>query len=379
MPWAPPRRLLLITLTALAVMASGCGEDPTLPDPPAPRKDMGETNDMNPADMGGGDPDLGTPDMDMGCTGRECGFTFTKFGACNQVVDLGTIDTSRATQKDAYGNTTDLIPEAVASCSGFGDEAPEFIFAFQVTDDALADMELQSISQFAWAVALREGACDEAADVQCNTSGTDGYTLKAGTQYFLIVEPSAGVDYGEFELTLDLTPLACAPLGGRSCSGSDLKVCEVAGEASYACGAACAGDACGGDSCDTAIALSGAGSYTYEGDLNAYTSTFDAADIASCALDGTLSTPGAEQIFRVTGLQAGQTVEIQANAPTDMNDDVIFVLDGCGATAACLEVKDLGDRLTWTAPAAGDYTIIIDNLAQNSAAYTHTITILDPL
>ena len=135
-------------------------------------------------------------------------------------------------------------------------------------------------------------------------------------------------------------------------------------------------DQCVGDSCDQAIEIdAGApGIHTYEGELAAYVGDIDAGAIASCAGLGAPSTPGAERIYRISNVSQGQTIQIAANIDDD-NDDAILVMRGCGQAAECVDYKELGDRLTWTAQEAGDYTIVVDNLDELNQPFKHVITV----
>jgi hypothetical protein len=66
------------------------------------------------------------------------------------------------------------------------------------------------------------------------------------------------------------------------------------------------------------------------------------------------------------------------DAREDSNDNSIYVFKGCDvATAKCLVVDDLADRINWTVPEDGDYTLVVDVNIEQGQAYKHIITITD--
>lgn len=384
-------------LIALLFVVVGCTED----EPPTPpivqpsnntNRDMAEmtppvdmmqedaTADMDEGDTG--DPGDMPPSGDVGerdlsdCRGEGCTFEWSQFGSCTQVLDVGTFDVDNPQPRVLYGNTSGLDSITATSCSANGNDASEFVFAFKASKTAFVSLRLNEVARIDWVTSMREGTCETSEERTCADSGQDFFVARADTQYFLLVEPNQGTTQGDFELELTFQPLVCEPIGGTSCAADDVVVCEGGREEKpYACGSGCEAGACNGDTCDNAITLTQPGTYEYEGTLFGYSNAFNARDHASCSLGDTVSTPGAEQIFKLEGLTRGQTVQINADDVTDRNDNVIFIARSCGAAVECLEIKDLADNLTWLVPEDGDYVVIIDGLLELSSEYKHVIEI----
>ena len=320
------------------------------------------------------EPDVG---MDAGrCEGLDCGFEWSQYGECIQTLDQGLIDVSGSPVESFYGNTTGLTSNIESTCSADAADAAEFVFRFRVTEPSFVDFRLNTLDNVDWATSVREGACDQASEFTCRDSSLDNFLAQPNTDYFLVVEPVAGTQRGDFQVRVEFTPTACAPLGARMCAQDNLEVCTALdGIQSFSCGSTCANDVCSGDSCDQAVDVpASAGVNTFEGELGAYQGDIDALAIPSCAALGAPATPGAERIYKVAGLQSGQTIQIEATLG-DSNDDAILIMRGCGQTAECVAYKELGDRLTWTATEGGDYTIVVDNLDELNQPFKHVITV----
>jgi hypothetical protein len=381
-------------LVCALVLGMGCGDD-------GPGTTANPTFDAG-RDVGGGGGGLNNPvpdagpdtspepdaapdtnddepdaDIDTGrCEGFDCGFEFTAYGECLQTLDMGVIDASASTVESFYGNTTNLDSNTDSTCAANAADASEFVFRFQVSQTALVNFRLNTLDNVDWATSVREGACDSASEFTCRDAAVDSFRASPNTDYFLVVEPNSGVQQGDFQIRVEIEPTECDELGGRTCAQDNLEICTALdGVQSYACGGTCANDACAGDSCDQAVDIpSTASENTFEGELAAYQGDIDAGAIPSCAALGAPSTPGAERIYKVTGLMANQTLEINATLG-DSNDDAILIMRGCGQAAECVAYKELGDRLTWTATEAGDYTIVIDNLDELNQPFKHVITV----
>ncbi len=196
-----------------------------------------------------------------------------------------------------------------------------------------------------------------------------------GTDYFVVVEPRTGIDRGSFEFTMTFEELVCSPPGGTSCNGDNLVVCQAGtSEAEYACGTGCMNAACLGDTCDTALEVTASGSYT--GNIEAFDGTLDFGTQPSCSLGGDqgIATPGPEIVLSLPGLEAGQTVTVDASMNDD-NDNAIFVLDQCTDQEGCLAAIDIGEVLTWDVEADGDYFIVIDKTTDSPNPFNYTIDI----
>ncbi len=389
----PKNGLRGATLVCALTLAIGCGEDGGTRINPSfdlggggggidggglnnPEEDTGPDVTLE-EDTGPDVTDEPDVDIDAGrCEGFDCGFMFTAYGECLQTLDMGVIDVSTPTVESFYGNTTNLDSNTDTTCAADASSASEFVFRFQVNQTALVNFRLNTLDNVDWATAVREGACDAPSEFSCRDSSLDSFRARPNTDYFLVVEPNSGVQQGDFQIRVELEPTECDSLGARTCAQENLEICTALdGVQSFACGGECTNDACVGDSCDQAVALPSTPSEnTFEGELGAYEGDIDAATIPSCAALGAPSTPGAERIYKVTGLEANQTLEINATLG-DSNDDAILIMRGCGATAECIAYKELGDRLTWTATETGDYTIVIDNLDELNQPFKHVITV----
>lgn len=394
---------LILVPCAILALASGCTDDePNTTPTPTPsnnsttKEDMASNsgNQAPNSSANSSEGDMGEPDMagenqapnsaleDMGsgnnqsgnnattCEGDECDWSM--FGECERVNDLGQLSPGAQT---IVGSTAGLQSGISTSCAMDGEMAVEYVWAFTPEVASFITIETRDEGGLDWVVSTRGGECAPAAERICRDSGVIDYLVSAGEQQFIVAEPIAGMDTGRLELDLTIEAAVCDMLGARTCDGDSIKVCEGGTEeVLYACGTTCEMDECVGNTCDRAEVLGQPGAYEYTGSLEAYTSDFDSADIDSCAqIVG--QTPGAEMVFSLPGLTAGQTVTIEANDAADQNDNAILILDGCGQTAECVAGDELLDALTWTVTADGDYTVIVDNISRTSKDFKHVITI----
>mgnify|MGYP003930511187 FL=1 len=108
--------------------------------------------------------------------------------------------------------------------------------------------------------------------------------------------------------------------------------------------------------------------------MKAYGINFNFAGIASCSTNGTGSPSlGQDIVLSLPGLTAGQTVVVDASM--DTQDDVIAVLPTCDPTPTCERFVDLGDLLTWTVGASGDYFIVVDRPRNESGTFAFSVDI----
>lgn len=318
----------------------------------------------------------GNNTIPMTCEGENCEMEWDVFGECDFVDDQGMLTPAPGFTTSFRGTTVGLESDIESSCALDAATAAEYVWSFVPTQAAFVTIDIEDGGGLDWVISTRLGECEPGAELVCRDSGVIDYLAQEGERQFVIAEPVAGVQRGAIALNIALEPAVCSNLGGRTCEGADVAICEGGTKQSvYGCGTGCSMGACEGNTCDTAAVLAGPGEFSSQGNLTAYTNTFDAKDIASCSLDGLLSTPGAEQIVRVTGVQAGQTITVDAKDTLDKNDNAIMIMRGCGASAECLEVVETPDSLQWTAPEAGDYTVIIDTITSTSKEFKHTITL----
>jgi hypothetical protein len=365
--------LSIYAIIAMTASCASCDEETNT----GPKKTSGEM-DM---EMGEDMPVL--PDMapDM-CVGADCD-SFEAFDDCPRVKNLGVLETSKGMVM-LSATTLGLESTVDAACSSDGDTAPDYVYALEVDEPVFINTSLGLVGDVDWVVEARAGQCTTQAQVQCLDSGETLFYAEPGKKYFLLLEPVTGGLSGQFDLALRFTPLTCAPPNSYTCDMSERLFCEGGtSERALACGVACTGTECAGDTCDMAIPVMGvAGTYTFEGTLEAYTNTLDTKnmDVDTCTLAfmgmPQLETPGPEAFYALKGLKAGQKVNVDAS--TDVNDNAIYIFQGCGVgTAKCAVVNDLADRINWTVPEDGDYTLVVDIIIEQGQAYKHTITITD--
>lgn len=367
---------LFYVLIAMTTSCASCDEETnTRPKPnPQPTEDMA---DMLP-DM---EQDM-APDM---CQGAGCE-QFESFDACPRVKNLGVLKVADG-EVVLEATTAGLESSVSASCTADGATAPDYVYALEVDEPAFINTALSLVGDVDWVVEARAGKCEAQAQVQCLDSGETLFYAEPGKKYFLVLEPVSGTLAGPLKLTLDFTPLVCAPPGGYSCDMGTRQFCEGGTqERALVCGAACEGAACAGDTCETALPIMGvAGTYTFEGTMEAFGNTLDTAnmDVDTCAL-GTfmgmpaLATPGPETFYTLRGMKAGQRVQVSVDTNVDGNDNAFYIFKGCDVAAAkCLAANDLGDDLDFTVPEDGDYTLVADVTIEQGVSYKRTITITD--
>lgn len=355
-----------------------------------PKKDMDDMKDMPDMDMGG---DMDKKDMDM---------STRPLNLCTNVTKLNTIEIKAGVQTFS-GDTLPLGPtpeerlkSGVGTSCGF-QNAAERVFEFQVDKPARITATLKPKSQLNWVMELRKGDCEQNEQLYCSAQVANYiFVVQPGETYYLVAEPRSGDDTGAFDVDFDITPLVCLPVGGLSCMGNDVALCEQGGEkqTTYECASACTANEnrCGGDVCANMINVTGSGKYTAK--AKAYRNTFNFKDSTKCVNPdtaiqpemgepipnpgdpGNIDTPGQDIAFNLTGLKKGQKVTIDATtAAGDQADSAIFVLNSCDPTD-CRIGLDIGDKLTqWEVPEDGDYVIVVDRVRASELDIAVDITI----
>ena len=365
---------------SLGVGCSSC--DDVGNKPPAPKLNNlpnNNTNNVTPdmaSDQGADMGDMG--DMALPCEDNDC-IDWKTFDSCMRVRDLGTIDARNAAGFRAAGDTTNLGTLIQTSCSNSGDVSAEYVYAFKLNTTAFIDLKVEALSGVDFVAEVRQGKCEDDSRLFCRQSAQQLFRATAGEQYFLVVEAQNGLVNGPFNVLMEFTPTVCDP-GARSCAGDDLTICaDGTSLESLACGTMCNVDACAADTCANAIELRGSGTFDFSGELSAFVSSFNAAQHQGCEFGVPIPTPGADQVFALRDLKAGQRVIVEANSlAEDANDNAIFILDTCGASATCIAKEEINDRLDWEVPADGDYFLVIDNLSDINKNYKHSISITTP-
>lgn len=376
-----------LAIIALLIFA-GCGDDKgsttpiisTPPDVSHPDSGDGDTlTDDDTGDTGDTDIDMAnggmcesvTCELDEKCVKGDCVPASAKL-ACDEITDLGTLDI--AVSKSFSGDTTDFVDTFNSSC---GEESTftgaENAFKFMLTADALVTIELSSSAAVDWLVDVRKDGCEAASgSLLCSGSETLTFQGRAGETYYLVVEPEVGIDKGAFDITMSFEALICDP-STPECDGDALLTCFGGTmQTPHECAAGCTQTACDGENCQAPLEVSAPMSFM--GDINGYTNTIDFAGISSCSTNGNgVATPGQDIILHVTGLTANQIVTLDASM--DSQDDVIAVLSDCGAAPTCQAFVDLGDVLTWTVPADGDYFVAVDRRTKENGPFAFSLSI----
>lgn len=375
----------------LLVAAAACGPEPdrprVIPDDGTNGSSTGTNNGTTstPTNNGTTSTNNGTTAANDACADVECEpdrmcvkgvCVLADLGvACRDAEDLGELDVSGPVT--IAGDTTGFSDSLTTTCAADdGFSGADRAYRFTVPSAVRVDAVLQTSSGIDWVAEVRTGGCESTASVlTCSDNEQFPFVAQPGIDYWLVVEPYAGIDEGAFELDLSFTAQQCTPPGGRTCDGDDVLVCQGGtSQARHACATGCAGGGCGGDSCATAYAVDGP--VTLSGDTSAYSETLDFGGQASCSMDGDqgISTPGSEVVLLLRGLTAGETVTVDASTNDD-NDNAIFVQETCGDSNVCLAAQDLEDRLEFQVPADGDYYVVIDKLTSSPKAFTYSVDI----
>ena len=379
-------RSLLMILSMIAIAA--CGE----PDDPEPRNIIAGNSTMNSVtnNMSTNNTVPNSTALNTGfgpeCAGVECDgggmrcvrgacVDETLLVACEVPEELGEVDL--ATMYMGSGDTAGFVDGIKAHC---GSENPlsgaENAISFTVPALAVASFKLTSSAPFDWLIEVREEACIDLDTnaVECSDVEDFDFPVEPGQDYWILVEPSIGIDVGAFDWTLSFQGLICVP-GERTCEDATT-VLECRGgdeEVLLGCGTACDAGVCHGDSCADPVEVTAGMSFS--GDSRGFTSSLDFGSQTTCSTGAEgIQTPGQEMVLSLPNLTSGQTVTVDASM-NDTNDNAIFVLETCAQDTPCLAANDIGDVLTWTVPADGAYFIVIDKLSSSPREFNYTIDI----
>lgn len=370
------KKLIMIAALLLAV---GCSDDTTGPNKTViPASDTGGTGDTGgtPGGDTGGDSgnNGGDKDTDGSCSGSDCAGSVITDGECKTVNFLGVLAIDGG-KYSFSGDNTGLNSDIATKCAANGADSAELVYGFEVAESAFIDVRILTPSGGVdWVHEIRTGSCTPQARLFCSDPEESRFLARKGERYFVILEPNLADREGAVDVEFEFTPVVCDQPGLEQCIDKAMVICEGGlAETSYDCATGCDQERCAGDVCASAIVVQGAGAHSFSGHLRAFANNFEAFDRASCSMGGALKTPGAEVIFSLPGLVAGQSVKIDASQ--DAVDNAIFVLPSCAADAACLEASELADTLDWVVPADGDYTVIIDSVAESSKSFEYVIVI----
>lgn len=403
----PPLGPALLALGLFTMSACGPSNNGTSPPPPVSATDMGSTDDMDDGTNPGDDMDMSeNPSGDM--TDMEGDMTDTPTdmdpdqgggtvtdGLCNNVEDLGVLDTS--SNVVLMGNTSNVIDEFATSC-GFG-SAAETGWRFTV-DSPVGVYSNITAAGIAWVLELHEGTCDSPTRRFCDPSLDTNFFLEPGKEYILIAEPRQN-QRGSLTVNLEFTPLVCLPVGSTTCEGNTLEICAQGGASTIeeTCALPCAMDACGGDVCENAISVDSL-PYMHTGSMEGYFDRFNLNTDNTCLnpnnagtpgggddpddpepdpvdpgdLTGRIQTPGQDMAFMVKGLSQGDKLFVDASeAVGDTADNVIYIMDSCDYMS-CHVAIDLGDKIDgWEVPADGDYLVVVDRTTDQNNDFAVSI------
>lgn len=381
------RRLLF----PLVLLGLSCSDPESTPPPPFVQPDMSADMPVveNDAGMDTGtdtNPDMVDPnnnndvacvdvtcEVNEKCVRGDCVAPDAKL-ACDEVQDLGVL--AIADTHTISGDTTGFVDTLSTTC---GMEGPfngaENAFTFQVDKDATVTFDLTTTVGVNWLMEVRRSSCMDNSDIAiCNTSENITFPVLAGQSYTLIVEPEVGINTGAFTINATFEERVCNSPGARTCVDGNIEECRAGAElVTLECPDGCTEGVCHGDLCANAIEVTA--STSFEGNVNALASEFNFGTEPSCGTNQVngIQSPGQDLVLKLPGLLADQVVTVDASM--DAQDDVIAVLKDCAAALQCEGAVDLGDKLTWTVPEAGDWYIVVDKRLPSSGTYSFTVDI----
>lgn len=365
--------LPLLAIFLISFLSASCGKEEPQPranqsiDIPGDNSDNGnETNQENQNSNAGIDELCIDVDCagDLVCVHGKCELPTEEGFGCAAPRDLGELAAGKQTVEV---NAIAGQPNQQQTHCAFSDRSPEAVFSFTVPGPARVSLQASSATQ-TLAMEARENLCNHAdARLFCTASLDEVIYAVAGTTYYVIVEATDASSLADFSLELEVEELLCGPPLAWRCE-EDQRIQCYAGteEKAFRCAGGCSDGACLGDSCASALEVTA--SITLAGDLNAYSRTVNLVDSPSCSTEGTTGpiSQGADLFLSLPALRAGQTLRIDSK--DSANRPAIGIMSSCEEVRpACLAADSTEGFLEWTAPADGDYFVLIDAL--NNAAH----------
>lgn len=323
------------------------------------KKEMSDTSTGDMSDMVGVDTDMDASSGEMFCANR---------------LELGMLDTSIAkVQKVSSDNMGAMLNGTSTTCGS--SSAMERVMQFTVSGPVRIRTTITPKEAINWSLSMHTGDCNTHQEHTCVSDGFMSFVANAGTTYNIVAEPTNGSQLGSFDLELDMTPLACLPVGETICLGDDVERCEGGGatKTTYTCGAPCAQGGCGGDMCENAPLITSF-PHRFTATATPYFNNFDFSNPHSClnpdggnegelgVVGEPMSTLGKDVVFKLPGLKSGQKLTVDASADLgNTADSAIFILEDCTNLMTCHLAKDLTNLVSqWEVPKDGDYTVIVD-------------------
>ncbi|MFP4598538.1 MAG: hypothetical protein ACOC9J_00240 [Persicimonas sp.] len=315
-------------------------------------------------DAGGDGGDIGGPDAEPDAETDADPSEVDEGSSCTKPTELGSLS---AGQEHQFNSTLVAPADGLDSSCDLESEGVDTgvrVFSFEV-DVASRVGFWTTVSPSR--LDLRRGGCADADDVlTCTSRGSHTDDLQPGETYHLAVW--GDFNQGDFELSLNVTEAICDPEAPAWCEDGELNECPNSSRIeTSSCIDDCADDAaCSGDACSSAVPvdLSNTTTANFTGNLGAYTNTWSADQKDACGFEGGagFDTPNGEAIFEVSGLTAGQQLDVES---VRTGDYAFYVLDSCAddTCLAAVDSDDSGDqRMSFDVPADGSYIVIIEPL-----------------
>ncbi|TXD37716.1 hypothetical protein FRC98_08490 [Lujinxingia vulgaris] len=270
-------------------------------------------------------------------------------------------------------------PEAASSCTGSEELGPEAVFSVdaQAYERIIVAMLSDQTDRSLWisqGCAIEgDGGGECVAGVRGSAAGevqVIEFLAREPGRYFIYADAGAPAATGEFSVDIWVESPQCQASETICFDPQTLGVCneERSGFVDYPCDGGCLDGACAaprGDICEDRVPLSTSGTIT--GDLSTLTNTLNLAYPSCTGFD----TPGPEALFEVT-LEAGERMDAVArNMEGAQADLALYILEHCGDANSCLAGQDafgpVDETLSFTAPEAGTYILVVDSYDAESA------------
>lgn len=301
-------------------------------------------------------------------------------GACGPMLELGELQFGDDYQLELELADFDNI--LTTECgNGVGDSPA--IVAF---DTPLGETgTLQVTSDDDVAVDLRRGGCtDDSADHRCFVDDV-AEIMDPGAGFYAIIESRDGAQ-DELTVQFEFDEVQRCQDGEENtsvCDDATIEACQLIGASpdiwrwvtNHCPSGTCTGDRCQGDSCDDPIPVTSSfqwsgtnrGFFDEYNRINEIDDAQDAGEDPTCITDdeeglprAALHTAGWEMVFELQDLEVGDQVDIDIDFGGNPDNLTVLIQDSCDDEAACTEAWSSDDEMTFQAPDAGDFYLIVD-------------------